>query len=92
MGTNCTPIHTQLEKNWAIGLRRERDVGAGQPAEGHSTIEADPDAFANLPENLSRACNARHATMRSRQQLHRTLFFVDVDDVVRDVVVTIGVC
>lgn len=67
-------------------------MGARQSAEGHSTIEADPDAFANLPENHFRACNAPHANMCARQQLRRTLIFVDVDDVVRDVVLTIGVC
>lgn len=92
----CDPdnrlIAAQLEKNWEIALRRVRDLEARQPAEGPSTIEVDPNAFANLAENLSAAWNAPDVTMRARQQLLRTLIadiVVDVDDAVREVVLTI---
>ena len=92
----CDPdnrlIAAQLEKNWEIALRRVRDLEARQPAEGPSTVEVDPAAFANLAENLSAAWNAPNVTMRARQQLLRTLIadiVVDVDDAVREVVLTI---
>lgn len=92
----CDPdnrlIAAQLEKNWEIALRRVRDLEARQPAESASTIEVDPSAFANMAENLSAAWNAPDVTMRARQQLLRTLIadiIVDVDDTVRDVVLTI---
>lgn len=92
----CDPdnrlIAAQLEKNWEIALRRVRDLDARQPTKSSSTIEVDPSAFANLAENLSAAWNAPDVTMRARQQLLRTLIadiIVDVDDTVRDVVLTI---
>lgn len=92
----CDPdnrlIAAQLEKNWETALRRVRDLEARQSAEGPSTIEADPRNFANLADNLSAAWNAPDVTMRARQQLLRTLIadiVVDVDDAVREVVLTI---
>lgn len=92
----CDPdnrlIAAQLEKNWEIALRRVRDLEVRQPAGSPSTLEVDPSAFANLAENLSAAWNAPDVTMRARQQLLRTLIadiVVDVDDAVRDVVLTI---
>ncbi len=92
----CDPdnrlIAAQLEKNWEIALRRVRDLEARKPAENSSTIEVDPSAFANMAENLSAAWNAPDVTMRARQQLLRTLIadiIVDVDDTVRDIVLTI---
>lgn len=92
----CDPdnrlIAAQLEKNWEIALRRVRDLEARQPAGSSSAIEVDPSAFANMAENLSAAWNAPDVTMRARQQLLRTLIadiIVDVDDAVRDVVLTI---
>jgi excisionase family DNA binding protein len=92
----CDPdnrlIAAQLEKNWEIALRRAKDLELRQPSESASTIEVDPRAFANLAENLSAAWNAPDVTMRARQQLLRTLIadiIADVDDTVRDVVLTI---
>lgn len=92
----CDPdnrlIAAQLEKNWEIALRRVRDLEARQPTDCSSTIEVDPSAFADMAENLSAAWNAPDVTMRARQQLLRTLIadiIVDVDDTVRDVVLTI---
>lgn len=92
----CDPdnrlIAAQLEKNWEIALRRVRDIEARQPTDSASTIEVDPSAFANMAENLSAAWNAPNVTMRARQQMLRTLIadiIVDVEDAVRDVVLTI---
>ena len=92
----CDPdnrlIATQLEKNWETALRRVRDLEARQPTERPSDVRVAPDAFANLADNLSAAWNAPDVTMRARQQLLRTLIadiIVDVDDEVRDVVLTI---
>ena len=92
----CDPdnrlIAAQLEKNWEIALRRVQDLEARQPREITSTVEVDPSAFADMAENLSTAWNAPDVTMRARQQLLRTLIadiIVDVDDSVRDVVLTI---
>lgn len=92
----CDPdnrlIAAQLEKNWEAALRRVQDLETRQPAESPSTIEVDPRSFANLADNLSTAWNAPNVTMRARQQLLRTLIagiVVDVDDAVREVVLTI---
>lgn len=92
----CDPdnrlIAAQLEKNWETALRRVQDLELRQPSESSSSIEVDPKAFANLAENLSSAWNAPDVTMRARQQLLRTLIadiIVDVDDAVRDVVLTV---
>jgi excisionase family DNA binding protein len=92
----CDPdnrlIAAQLERNWEVALRRVQDLEARQPAERPSDIKVDPDTFANLADNLSAAWNAPDVTMRARQQLLRTLIadiIVDIDDEVRDVVLTI---
>ncbi|RWY35695.1 serine recombinase [Falsigemmobacter intermedius] len=92
----CDPdnrlIAAQLEKNWEIALRRVQGLEARQPTDCASAIEVDPSAFADMAENLSAAWNAPDVTMRARQQLLRTLIadiIVDVDDAVRDVVLTI---
>ena len=92
----CDPdnrlIAAQLEKNWETALRRVRDLEARQPVESPSAIEVDPRSFANLADNLSAAWDAPNVTMRARQQMLRALIadiIVDVDDAVRDVVLTI---
>lgn len=92
----CDPdnrlIAAQLEKSWEAALRRIRDLEARKPAERPADLEVDPQAFANLADNLSAAWSAPDVTMRARQQLLRTLIadiVVDVDDVVREVVLTI---
>lgn len=92
----CDPdnrlIAAQLEKNWETALRRVRDLEVRKPAESPSTIEVDPGTFANLADNLLAAWESPDVTMRVRQQLLRTLIadiVVDVDDAVRDVVLTI---
>jgi excisionase family DNA binding protein len=63
-----------------------------KPAERPSDIKVDPSAFTNMADNLSAAWHAPNVTMRARQQLLRTLItdiVVDIDDDVRDVVLTI---
>jgi excisionase family DNA binding protein len=92
----CDPdnrlIAAQLEKNWESTLRRVRDLEGRQPTTKQAEIEVDPNAFANLAENLSEAWNAPGVTMRARQQLLRALIvdiIVDVDEKARDVVLTI---
>jgi len=92
----CDPdnrlIPAQLEKNWETALRRVQDLEIRQPVGSTSTFEVDPGSFVNMAENLSAAWNAPDVTMRARQQLLRTLIadiIVDVDETVRDVVLTI---
>jgi excisionase family DNA binding protein len=92
----CDPdnrlIAAQLEKNWEAALRRVRDLEARRPGDKQPNIAVDPSAFSNLAENLAAAWNAPGVTMRARQQLLRTLIadiIVNVDDDVRDVVLTI---
>lgn len=92
----CDPdnrlIAAQLEKNWETALRRVRDLDERRPIARQAAIEVDPNAFANLAENLSEAWNAPGVTMRARQQLLRALIvdiIVDVDEKARDVVLTV---
>lgn len=92
----CDPdnrlIAAQLEKNWEAALQRVRGLEGRQPSATPSDIKVDPGAFTNLADNLSTAWNTPGVTMRARQQLLRTLItdiIVDVDDEVRDVVLTI---
>ena len=92
----CDPdnrlIAAQLEKNWETALRRLRGLEARRPIEEQADVKVDPNAFIQLAENLSAAWHAPGLTMRGRQQLLRTLItdiIVDVDDGMRDVVLTI---
>jgi excisionase family DNA binding protein len=92
----CDPdnrlIAAQLEKNWETALRRVRDLEGRRPTAKQAEIEVDPNAFANLAENLSEAWNAPGVTMRARQQLLRALIvdiIVDVDEMAREVVLTV---
>jgi excisionase family DNA binding protein len=92
----CDPdnrlIAAQLEKNWEATLRRVQDLQTRHLSQKRDHVEVNPTAFADLADNLSAAWNAPGVTMRARQQLLRTLIadiIVDVDDQVRDVVLTI---
>ncbi len=92
MRSNNRLIAAQLEKNWETALRRVRDLEVRKPADSPSTIEVDTGTFANLADNLQAAWESPDVTMRVRQQLLRTLIadiVVDVEDEVRDVVLTI---
>jgi excisionase family DNA binding protein len=92
----CDPdnrlIAAQLEKNWETALRRVHDLEARRPSREQAEIKVDPNAFAQLADNLSKAWHAPGVSTRARQQLLRTLvtdIIVDVDDAARDVVLTI---
>lgn len=92
----CDPdnrlIAAQLEKNWETALRRVHDLEARRPSREQAEIKVDPNAFAQLADNLSKAWHAPGVSTRARQQLLRTLvtdIIVDVDDEARDVVLTI---
>lgn len=92
----CDPdnrlIAAQLEKNWEAALRRLRDLEARQPKEGSPDRMADLNVFSALADDLSTAWKAPGVTTRARQQLLRALIadiVVDVDEAVRDVVLTI---
>lgn len=92
----CDPdnrlIAAQLEKNWDAALRRVQDLQARHLGQKRDHVEVDPNAFADLADNLSAAWNTPSVTMRVRQQLLRALIadiIVDVDDKARDVVLTI---
>ena len=92
----CDPdnrlIAAQLEKNWEHALRRVRDLENRRNDYQPSGIEVDPATFTNLADNLSAAWKSPDVTMRARQQLLRALIvdiIADVDDAVRDVVLTI---
>jgi excisionase family DNA binding protein len=92
----CDPdnrlIAAQLEKNWETALRRVEDLQTRCVREKRDRVEVDPNAFADLADNLSAAWNAPGVTMRARQQLLRALIadiIVDVDDKAREVVLTI---
>jgi hypothetical protein len=92
----CDPdnrlIAAQLEKNWEAALRRVQDIEARSAGQKQEIAEVDPGAFVDLADDLSAAWNAPGVTMRSRQQLLRTLvtnIVVDVDDKAREVVLVI---
>ena len=91
----CDPdnrlIAAQLEKSWEDTLQRvlacEQRLKSVEQAQSSSR----PD-FAGIAEDLAAAWSAPGVTMRARQQLLRTLvkdIVVDVDDAVREVVLTI---
>ena len=73
-------------------MRRVRELESRQNDHQSSDHAADPGTFANLAGNLSIAWKSPDVTMRARQQLLRALIvdiIADVDDAVRDVVLTI---
>ena len=91
----CDPdnrlIAAQLEKSWEDTLLRVLACEQRLNAVEHAQSSAKPD-LTGLAEDLTAAWNAPGVTMRARQQLLRTLvkdIVVDVDDAVREVVLTI---
>ena len=91
----CDPdnrlIAAQLEKSWESALQRvlacEQRLSAVEQAQS-----SDHPDLAGLAEDLTAAWNAPGVTMRSRQQLLRTLvkdIVADVDDATREVVLTV---
>ena len=77
-----------MSSTWNCG----RPVTRREPVDQVGDLQVDPDSFADLADNLSTAWNAPDVTMRARQQMLRALvadITVDVDEAVRDVVLTI---
>jgi hypothetical protein len=92
----CDPdnrlIAAQLEKNWETALRRVNDCQARLDAGKTLEPSADAPDLMGLASDLSVAWNAPGTTMRTRQRLARALIkdiVADVDDEVREVVLTI---
>lgn len=92
----CDPdnrlIAAQLERSWEAALQRvrqcEQRLQSFDQAQAHVAV---PD-LAGLANNLTTAWEAPEVTMRTRQQLLRTLIkdiVADIDDATREVVLTI---
>ena len=92
----CDPdnrlIAASLEKNWEAALRRVRDCEARLDATINSTpAPAIPD-LTGIAADLEAAWKNPSVTMRSRQQLVRTLIneiIVDIDEQAREIVLII---
>jgi len=92
----CDPdnrlIAAQLEKSWEASLQRVQDCEARLAAlERPNPAPSTPD-FSGLAQDLEAAWNAAGVTMRSRQQLVRTLIadiIVNYDTSSREIVLTI---
>ena len=91
----CDPdnrlIAAQLEKSWESALQRVLACEQRMNAVEQTQASTKPD-LSGLAEDLAGAWNAPGVTMRSRQQLLRTLvkdIVADVDDATREVVLTI---
>ncbi len=92
----CDPDHrliaSQLEKSWEAALERVRRCEQRLAAFDQEQDAAPTPELRGLAEDLQAAWNAPGVTMRSRQQLLRTLvkdIVADVDDATREVVLTI---
>lgn len=90
----CDPdnrlIAAQLEHAWELALRRVEEFEARLAART-ATQPNTPD-FSELADDLETAWNAPRVTMRTRQQLLRSLIadiVADVDDATREVVLFI---
>src|SRR4030088_846332 len=85
-------IAERLEKNWEATLRRVQECEAGlDMARAEKAMIAKPD-FAALAEDLEAAWKSPRVTMRTRQQLMRTLvneITADIDEAAREIVLTI---
>jgi excisionase family DNA binding protein len=92
----CDPdnrlIAAQLEKSWETALRRIEACQARLEAARSPDPRVVPPDFAGLADDLGAAWNAPGVTMRTRQQLLRSLvvdIIADVDEATREVVLTI---
>jgi hypothetical protein len=92
----CDPenrlIAAQLEKGWEAALQRVQACEARLEALQTSTSTITPPDLAGLAEDLEAAWNATRVTMRSRQQLLRTLIadiIADYDESSREIILTI---
>ncbi|WP_228121894.1 helix-turn-helix domain-containing protein [Variovorax paradoxus] len=91
----CDPdnrlIAAQLEKSWETALQRVLACEQRLNTVEQKQASSKPD-LSGLAEDLAGAWNAPGVTMRSRQQLLRSLIkdiVADVDDAAREVVLTI---
>lgn len=91
----CDPdnrlIAAQLEKSWETALQRVLACEQRLKTVEQKQASSKPD-LSGLAEDLAGAWNAPGVTMRSRQQLLRSLIkdiVADVDDAAREVVLTI---
>jgi len=92
----CDPdnrlIAAQLEKSWEATLQRAQDCEARLAALGRQNVAAPTPDFIGIAEDLQAAWNAPGVTMRSRQQLVRTLIadiIANYDASSREIVLTI---
>lgn len=92
----CDPdnrlIAAQLEKSWEAALARVQACEARLEAAQTQNLTAPAPDFVGLADDLKAAWNAPGVTMRARQRLLRALItgiIADVDETVREVVVTI---
>ena len=92
----CDPdnrlIAAQLEKSWEAALRRVETSQTRLDAVRTLGPAAPSPDFAGLADDLTAAWNAPGVTMRTRQRLLRALvtdIIADVDEAVREVVLTI---
>jgi DNA invertase Pin-like site-specific DNA recombinase len=92
----CDPdnrlIAAQLEKSWEATLQRVQDCEARLAAIVRQNVAAPTPDFMGLAEDLQAAWNAAGVTMRSRQQLVRTLIadiIANYDASSREIVLTI---
>ena len=91
----CDPdnrlIAAQLEHAWEVALRRVEEFESRLAARTSTEPSSTPD-FSGLADDLETAWNALGVTMRTRQQLLRSLvadIVADVDDATREVVLSI---
>jgi excisionase family DNA binding protein len=91
----CDPdnrlIAAQLEHAWEVALRRVEEFESRLAARTATEPSSTPD-FSGLADDLESAWNASSVTMRTRQQLLRSLIadiVADVDDATREVVLSI---
>ena len=92
----CDPdnrlIAAQLETNWEATLRRVETCTARLEELAHPDGVEPPPDFAGLADDLVTAWSAPEVTMRTRQQLLRSLIvniLADVDETAREVILTI---
>ena len=92
----CDPdnrlIAATLEKSWEAALRRVQDYEARLEMTTAANAAAPKPDFAGIAEDIEGAWKDPQVTMRTRQQLLRTLvndITADIDEAAREIVLTI---
>lgn len=92
----CDPdnrlIAATLEKSWEAALRRVQDCELRLDTAAASQAAAPKPDFAGIAEDLEAGWKTPSVTMRTRQQLLRTLvneITADLDEEAREIVLTI---